>query len=96
MNRGFYQWETVAAILLQHALKVIVWSFSWFENSLRMLYNKWFHNSLRSFASGHTGKMAASYSRHLCTDSHVGNKGSWAFTVNSSGIIIVSMLRVKV
>ena len=50
--------------------------------------NKWFHNRLRSFASGHAGKMAASYSRHLYTDRqlrdniHVRNKGSWAFTVN--------------
>ena len=55
-----------------------------------------FTNSFRSFASGHTCKMAASYSHHLykvwqtdshvTTDSRVGNKGSWAFTVNCSGI----------
>ena len=49
--------------------------------SLRNFFIKQFHNRLHSFASGHTGKMVASYSSHLYTDSHVGNKGSWAFTV---------------
>ena len=42
---------------------------------------------------GHTGKMAASavaaictqIDSHVTTDSHVGNKGSWAFTLNCSG-----------
>ena len=34
---------------------------------LLFLFNKWFHNRLRSFASGHTGKMAAFYIRHFYT-----------------------------
>ena len=69
----------------------------------RCICYKWFHNRLRSFASGHTGNMAASYSGHLytdrlvTTDSHVGNKGSWTFTVNgikvnNSGINFVILL----
>ena len=49
--------------------------------------DKWFRNRIRGFASGHTGKMAASMAAAICTktdshvttDSHVGNKGSWAF-----------------
>ena len=57
--------------------------------------NEWFHNRLRSFASDHTGRMAASMAaaictqtadRHATTDSHVGNKASWAFAVNCTGI----------
>ena len=52
------------------------------------------HNRLRSYASGHTGKISASMAAAICTqtdshvstDSHVRNKGSWAFTVNCSGI----------
>ena len=37
-------------------------------SNLHLKTNKWFHNRLRSFTSGHTGKMAASYSRHLYAD----------------------------
>ena len=53
-------------------------------------HNKWFHNRRSSLASDHTGKMTASVvaaisiqtDSHVTTDSHVGNQGSWAFTVN--------------
>ena len=35
-----------------------------FRELYSKIADKWFHNRLRSFTSGHTGKMATSYSRH--------------------------------
>ena len=53
--------------------------------------NKWFHNRLRGFASGYTGKNGGLHGgRYLyadsrvTTDRRVGIKGFWAFTVNEA------------
>ena len=52
-------------------------------------------NCLRSFKSGHTGKMVAScdaISTQSRDNRHMGNKGFWAFTINCSGIKEVQFL----
>jgi len=64
-----------------------------FKNHLRVLFVlKGFingcHNRPSQFCIWSHWQDGGLHGRHLYTDSHVGNKGFWAFTVNCSGIEI--------